>query len=154
MGYHLGLGGSVDDRVSVCSHAHANAMKKNIIASLVFFVLGVCAIGGLLYATTRVVYRDRKIEKEIETLRQEAERIKNDNQVLSERIAYFETADFQEKIAKEKLNMQKEGEGVAIIKSSGQVEAEVSQEALVQAEPLTQVPNYRKWWNYFFEYKN
>ena len=154
MGHHIGPCGTFDDWIFVCSHAYANVMKKNILASIVLFVLGICAIGGLLFATTKVVYRDRRIEKEIETLKQEAQRIKNDNQLLSERIAYFETADYQEKTAKEKLNMQKEGEGVAIIKASSREDAENVQEVVSQVQAPAQIANYMKWWNYFFEYKN
>jgi cell division protein FtsB len=131
-------------------------MKKNIFISVIFFILGIAIIGGLLWATTRVVYRDRKIEKEIETLKQEAAKIKNDNQFLSEKISYFETPNFQEKIAKEKLNLQKEDEGVAIIKQSplavSKEQQKVDPKENISETPV--VPNYKKWWNYFFEYKN
>lgn len=154
MGHHFNPCSAFNDWIFVRSHTYTNVMKKNILASVVLFVSGICAIGGLLFATTKVVYRDRKIEKEIETLKQEAQRIKSDNQILSERIAYFETPDFQEKVAKEKLNMQKEGEGVAIIKSSFQEEPSGAREASAQVQPSAQIANHIKWWNYFFEYKN
>jgi cell division protein FtsB len=129
-------------------------MKKKFFTSAILFILGVFAIGGLLWITTKVVYRDRKIEKEIDTLKQEADKIKNDNKLLSEKITYFETPDFQEKIAKEKLNLQKSDEGVAIIKQSATVGSETKEVNLEVEKDLAVVPNYRKWWNYFFEYKN
>lgn len=115
------------------------------------FACGALFVGGVLFATTKVVYRERKIEKEIEAMMQEANRIKNENKMLQDKIEYFQTPEFQEKMAKEKLNMQKTDENVAIIKPSPSFaeEEDLPQEPQ-QAE--MELPNYIKWWNYFFKY--
>ena len=126
--------------------------NKKLSVTIILFMCGSLAVGFLLYSTSKVVYRDHKIEKEIEQLKADSERIKNDNRVLQDRIAYFETSEFQERVAKEKLNMQKPDEGVVVIKQSrdGEQQEEVQENVLPQQE--NNRPTYLKWWDYFFSY--
>lgn len=126
--------------------------KKTISFSIIFFIVGVIFVGSILWVTTKVIYKDRKIEKEIEALKQDAQRIKNENQSLTQRIAYFETPEFQERVAKEKLNLQKQDENVVVIKPSRFLEDDVVPKETVLSQEQQQLPNYKKWWDYFFAY--
>lgn len=96
--------------------------------------------------------RKRLIEKEIEGLKKEAEKIEKENRNLTEKIAYFETQDFREKEAKEKLNFQKEGESVAVIKPSPSQAIVENEKPPVVASSESEISNGQKWWRYFFGY--
>lgn len=71
---------------------------------------------------------------------------------MTERIAYFQTPQFQEKIAKEKLNLQKPDENVVVVKNRDDQKAEViGVEDEVYSDEVD-TTNYQKWWDAFFKY--
>lgn len=109
-------------------------MKKRSFFSILFAIIGLVVAGWISYYAVKESKRSRQIENEIETLRQEAEKLRQNNQNMSEKIGYFDTAEFQEKIAKEKLNLQKEDENVAIIKPSPTLRISESEEETSQKE--------------------
>lgn len=125
-------------------------------------------LGGLIliifigYYTFHEIKRTKGIEEEIEAQKQEAERIRNSNKALEEKIAYFETSDYKEKIAKDKFNLKKEGEKVVVIKRSPSSDnLDVDKKDLAETEKFTdenrsketeEGKNIIKWWNYFFKY--
>jgi len=128
-------------------------MKKGSFFSILFAIIGIVIAGWISYCAVKENKRSRQIENEIETLRQEAEKLRQNNQNMSEKIGYFDTPEFQEKIAKEKLNLQKENENVAIIKPSPTLRISESEEKTAKEEDyLPEKPNYEKWWDYFFKY--
>lgn len=121
---------------------------------MLFIIAGVVAAGWISYLSLKESKRNRQIREEIEMLQKEADNLNQNNQEMQEKIVYFETPEFQEKIAKEKLNLQKDNENVAIIKSSpiskdNRPKENKSQEQISEA---VEEPNYKKWWNQFFEY--
>lgn len=126
--------------------------KKKFSFVVIFFIAGIILAVFISSSAVREAYRSRKIEREVEQLRQEAKRIQNENEQLAERIAYFETAEFQEKIAKEKLNLQKPDENVVVVKQGIKKEEVASVETLAVDDKQQDVPNYLKWWNFFFKY--
>ena len=126
--------------------------KKKFSSLVVFFIAGIVLAVFITISAVREAYRSRSIENEVEGLKQEAQRIQSENDAMTERIAYFETPEFQEKIAKEKLNMQKPDENVVIVKYGAD---QKPQEAKAQEDttPVEQnISNYQKWWNFFFKY--
>lgn len=126
-------------------------MKKFFSFTLVLFIIGSIAAVYVVYVAGKEAYRGKKIESEIEGLRQEAEKIKAENGDLQEKIAYLDTDEFREKVAKEKLNLKKEDEQVAEIRPVASIESEVEQEVVkLPRAPLLEIPNYKKWWNQFF----
>lgn len=126
--------------------------KRSPIVYLVGIIILVI-IGYVSWSAFKEARRNNQIEKEIEELRQEAGKIQTDNQELKEKISYFETQDFQEKVAKEKLNLQKEDEQVVIIKTSPAKKEEVNLDLSAGSQvALDPRPNYQKWWDYFFQY--
>lgn len=128
-------------------------MKGKKIISI-FFIAGLMVFGGLAgYKTYQEASRSRQIENEMKKLEEDAAKIKNDNLSLEDKIAYFKTQEFQESEAKKRLNYQKPEENVVIIKPSPSTE-EPKEENISQpeAEKKEGLPNYKKWWNYFFKY--
>ena len=116
--------------------------------------LGFLAIVFVAIAVSKEVYQKNKIEAEIKKLREEAEKVIKENSQLQERISYFETPDYQEREAKDKLGLQKPDENVVVIKpgiNKGTPEEESVSPPVPDNSP--KVPNPQKWWNYFFGMK-
>jgi cell division protein FtsB len=130
-------------------------MEKKSVASIAFAIFGLCIIGFVGFKAYKESERNRQIGKEIGAIQAEAEKIRKSNRELEEKIAYFQTPEFQEKVAKEKLNFQKADEEVVIIKSSPSLKSdkEAGDEELAGAfREEDKTPNYQKWWKYFFKY--
>jgi cell division protein FtsL len=128
-------------------------MKKKFSFAVIFFIAGIILAVFISISAVRESYRSKTIEQEVENLKKEADRIQSENDAMTERIAYFETSEFQEKIAKEKLNLQKPDENVVVVKQR------IDQKPLVAQDQASEVQiegeniqNYQKWWNHFFKY--
>jgi cell division protein FtsB len=126
-------------------------MKKVLIA---LTLSGLVVFGFFVSRSTyKEIKRNRQIQDEIKTLEKEAETLKKNNQNLKEKIAYFETKDFQELEAKRELSFQKPDENVVIVKpSTSQMMEEIpnqSVQGINQSKMVT--PNYLKWFKLFFE---
>ena len=127
-------------------------MKKKFPIIIVYFLIGIIFAAFISYSAVREAYRNKKIEVEVEALQQEAKRIQIENDSLSKKIAYFETPEFQEKIAKEKLNLQKPDENVVVVKPSIEKEQTPDLEQKNEQSEVLQIPIYKKWLNFFFKY--
>ena len=90
-------------------------------------------------------YRQQQaIMSEKNKLAQQAAALEQKNRELSESLSYFNSDSFRERVARQQLNLKKDGELVYSFS-----DAAVSQPA-VQASAGTGKPNnFRKWWNYF-----
>jgi cell division protein FtsL len=125
--------------------------KKKFSFVVVFFIAGIALAVFISVSAVREAYRSQTIEKEVETLKQEAQRVSAENSAMAERIAYFETPEFQEKIAKEKLNLQKPDEIVVVVKPGVDKQIQAV-EVLDDTAIVEEIPNHVKWWNFFFKY--
>lgn len=111
-------------------------------------------IFGIVWSLGKETYRKYQIKKEIATLQSEANRIVQENQTIQERIEYLESRDYQEKEAKDKLNLKGPGEEVVVVKpevltSEKTVEMNVAEN--LQSETTEKsIPNPIKWWRLFF----
>ena len=115
---------------------------KLFVAISVFIVifLGI-KLGGIYYI-------EYQIQKEINSLQNDIDSVKKNNYKLSQLIEYSKTDEFKEVEVRKRLNMQGEGEKMVIIKPSpDSMENTDLQEKIGENENL---PNYLKWWNYFF----
>jgi cell division protein FtsL len=130
-------------------------MKKKSFFTFLFIFASFVAIGFVLFYALKENYRNREIQNEIDSLKNEADRIKAENNNLAEKNQYFSTPEFQEKIAKEKLDLQKPDENVVIVKPSpsSAILSESNQNAISGQTDPQNVPNYKKWWDSFFAYK-
>lgn len=127
-------------------------MKKKIPIIAVYFLIGVIFAVIISYSAVMEAYRNKKIEAYILELEQEKEKIQKENDSLTKSIAYFETAEFQEKIAKEKLNLQKKEEGVVIVKPGVEKKQTQHVEEGERDDIEPEQSNYKKWINFFFKY--
>jgi len=119
-----------------------------------FSILAIIVAAG--YFGKKIYYeykRDFQIKKEIDAVKAEAEKVSRNNDDLREKITFFESPEFQEWEAKKKLNFQLPEESVAVIKPSHSSQAvDASEPAEAAAEPAENIPNWKKWWNYFFKH--
>lgn len=126
----------------------------NTIIRFLLITVGLGAIIMISLALTQETYRRYQIQKEIEDLQTQAEKKERDNEKLKGMIEYFKTDDFQEKEAKEKLSVQKEGEKVLMVKGDQSNNEPAKPEDFVAQPPALQEKdsrsNLKKWWDYFF----
>ena len=95
----------------------------------------------IIISLARDVWRIRKGFGRITESEKRLEAEETRNLELKQKMELVQTGEFREKLIREKLNMQKEGEVVVIMpnKDLGEVKALGPQEALVS--------NWNKWWN-------
>lgn len=118
----------------------------------IIILLGFILAGFIIFASSKETYRKRQVEQEISNLKKEAERIEKNNIELSGKIAYFESRDYQEKEAKDKLNLQDPKENLIIVKPGLSAEQQKKEEAPSSGQKLTiRESNVQKWWDYFFK---
>lgn len=90
-------------------------------------------------------YREqRAIEKLKNDLLEQQAALMQKNQELSNSITYLNSDEFKQQVARQQLNLQKNGELVYnFTKKNVQLTA-------TPTEQQTQQSNAQKWWNYFF----
>lgn len=110
-------------------------------------------------AIVKEITKKNQIQAQINSLKEEADSISKKNSDIQDKIAYFQSKDYMEMEAKDKLNLKSPDEQVIIVKPS-MVSKEVpteqvsaSEKPLVgQAETTVAIANHLRWWNYFFKY--
>jgi len=120
----------------------------------IIFFLGVVVLTFTIFALSKETYKKRQVEKEIEALRQEAEKIRRDNLIIGDKVSYLESKDYLEKEAKDKLNMQSPNENVVVIKPSLVKKEEVPDIVRNPERPIEnhdKFGNAKKWYDYFFK---
>lgn len=100
----------------------------------------------VLFLTVRMFLQKYQIDKEIKKLEAETEKVKRDNEQLAGLIQYLQTPEYQEKQAREKLNLKKDGEMVVVLPDTDKREADQNQSQQPKA-------NYKQWFDYFFGQK-
>jgi len=97
----------------------------------------------IMVITARILSSKRQVDQEIAKLESQINKMQTDNEQLSDLVKYFNTPEYQEKQAREKLNLKKDGEYVVVLPSTNNAE---------ETDDLTLDPsqNYQRWFNYFF----
>jgi cell division protein FtsB len=111
-----------------------NVWTKLFIAALVLYIL---------FSVGRVLYQSYQINNQIKGLKDEIAELKKTNQEYQEKILYYQSPSFREKIARERLGLQKPGEEVIVILPEEKPKED-------NRKKDDNLPNYMKWWNYFF----
>ena len=124
------------------------SFMKKVFSFKLFVAISVFVIIFLGIKLGGIYYIEYQIQKEINSLQNDIDSVKKNNYKLSQLIEYSRTDEFKEVEARKRLNLQGEGEKMVIIKPSldGIENTELQNES-VENENL---PNYLKWWNYFF----
>lgn len=117
-----------------------------------FFLAGLTVIVLIGISLGKETYRKRQIQKEIESLQVEIQKLDQENSEINNLISYFSTKEFEEKEAREKLNLQKEDERMIIIRKEldAQKKEKENENNPVQVAEEDKSPNWQKWLEYFF----
>jgi cell division protein FtsB len=99
----------------------------------------------VMILAAKILVQKRAVDKEIAKLENQVGKIKQDNDQLSSLIKYFNTPQYQEKQAREKLNLSKPGEIVVGLPQGDQI-------ASAQASTASKPSNYKLWFDYFFNH--
>lgn len=117
---------------------------------VLFGIIALVFISAAIYGE---IAKKRQIQSQISQLQREAEKISRDNALTQNKIAYLESKDYQEREAKDKLNLQSPDENVVLVKPTivkeNKTEEKVSPATPPQPEKIS---NPEKWWEYFFKY--
>lgn len=121
------------------------------------FVLQFVIVGGFLtflyifFALTTSVYRDYKLEINIQKFEDEINRLAGMAHQKPKDVAYFQSNEYKDKYAKENLNLLNPGEKLIIIPQEDRI---VKSEAIVidrlDYSSVLELPNRNQWWEYFF----
>lgn len=132
-----------------------NQEKKSAsvkIFSGMFFLAGLAILILIGISLGKEVYRKKQIQKEIDGLQEQISQLGQSNGDMENLISYLSSTDFQEKEAREKLNLQKNDEKMIVLRKDV-VQPNIqtpNQDANRQAPPEDNSPNWQKWWQYFF----
>ncbi len=110
--------------------------KPAIAVLLVLIVL----VGTLQFQQLR---KRQKFNQEIAELQKQEQELIAKNQVLQDSLEYINNDNYKEKIARQQLNLKKEGE--VVVNFPAQINFSEQQSA-----PEPEPTNPQKWWNYFF----
>lgn len=136
------------------SRARKEKTKKSVgIFTGLFFIAGLIILVLIGISLGKETYRKRQIQKEIENLQSEIQKINQENSELENFISYLSTKEFQEKEAREKLNLQKEDERMIVLRKELEQQKEAKN---AKQDPNTNYtedksPNWQKWLKFFFE---
>jgi len=121
-----------------------NRLSKIIIGVSILIIF-------ILYSLIGIVYKNYNINKQMETLRNDIETLKTNNIEQQSKILYYNTDTYQEKILREKLGYQKEGERVyALPRVDPEREKLIKEQQQYQANEDNK-PNILKWYEFFFQ---
>jgi hypothetical protein len=126
---------------------------KNIILTL--FLLGIIIfLSFQIFSIYKIKY-ERELEKQ--ALLKQVEKIKQDTVSLEKIKEYISTSAYQEREAKQKLDLKKPGEEVVMI-TPGSITANLSNEELISIlrnpkseERIPAQTNPERWWAFFFD---
>ncbi|MDF1498370.1 MAG: septum formation initiator family protein [Patescibacteria group bacterium] len=115
-----------------------------------FILISIFCIVFLGTGLAKEYYRDYQIQKEINFLQKEIDSFEVNNYKLSQLVEYYKTDEYKEAEARKRLNVMKEGEKVVIIKPNSE---NLNSLFVEEANGNENIPNYIRWWNYFFARK-
>jgi len=113
-------------------------MRKSKAIKIIIAVIGLI----LIFNLSRDILRLIKASDQIRQAEQRVKDLESQQQQLMEKKEYFESAEFVEEEARNKLNMARPGETIVILPPNNGVAADKGE--------LIQLPNWKKWWRLFF----
>ena len=122
----------------------------------VIMFLGMSLLGIITFALVKETYKKNQVLAEIRKLQDDAVRVEKENSQIRAKLAYFDSRDFKEKEAKDKLNLQNPDENMVVIKPSLSRQAVAGEQD--EKKEADKIPsndfssNPQKWFNYFFKY--
>ena len=119
---------------------------RDFLQSKVFTFLALIMLILIILFALKLLVQKRKVDSEILRLQNLAESIKKDNEKLSYLIKYYNTPEFLEKEAREKLNLKKDGEYVVALPRSNESAGNLP-------DSTKNISNPQKWFEYIFKFQ-
>ena len=122
---------------------------------LASFLLGVAGMIGYSIITT--FQKRYVVEKEKQEFLSQIEQINQESQELAKIQDFISTQEYQEREAKQKLNLENPGEEAVIVTPASIVESLPKEEVVAvlkepkSAERIAAQTNPEKWWAFFFD---
>ncbi len=130
---------------------------RQLMSGFIEKALILLVLAYIIFSVGRSVYNNYQMNTKIDKLRQELRRLDQEKAYLRNLIAYYKTETFKELKAREELGYQRPGEKVLSVPvEEGDIpfgEADSFKDSFVTAQlpEVTQpIPNYQKWFWYFF----
>jgi cell division protein FtsB len=127
-------------------------LAKKILRSKAFLVLAIIILAIMALYLGRVIHRKYEVAEEIKSIKERQESLVRENQRLGDLLEYLKTDTYKDRVARQDLGLQREGETVVVF-SEGEDAVKPEAQLLVEPpveEKLAYVPIYKKWWRYFF----
>jgi len=123
-----------------------NIANKILVYGLIFYVF---------FILGRSVWLNWQLKKEIDGIKKQIAEISQQNKNLENLIIYYQSDDFREIEARQKLGLKKSGETAVAVPTkkyeSYQAEVEAEKNNLSNRKEEASASNYRLWWAYFFK---
>ena len=127
---------------------------KRILGSSIITLIGLVVFAYIFMSFGREYIRRYQVNKEIDRLQKEVEKMEGENLKFVELTDYLNSNQFIEKEARDKLGYGKTGENSVIIEKDSQTNNSLVEQAdgstAKVAENIKALPNPNKWWFYFF----
>ncbi len=120
--------------------------KKLLFSKMVIAILLVLVV-SIGYLEFKQLNKRAKYNKEIAELQKQEQELIEKNQALKDSLEYLNNDEYREKIARQQLNLKKEGE--IVVNFPPAITAPSPEDT--RPDPET---NPQKWWKYFFSKQN
>lgn len=119
---------------------------KNFFSSQIFVIIIAIVAVMVVFEYARAYYQDYLVRQEIAYLEDQAKKMESKKVELLEVLKYVKSDNFVEEKARTELNLVKPGEQVMVVPQVNTEPNRQENEAVVR---LKNIPNYKKWLNYF-----
>jgi len=126
---------------------------EKILKSRWFLILSIVIIAYFFWSLGKMAWQNYQVNQQISKLEDEVVQIEDDNQKLSDLIAYFQTETFKEQEAREKLGLVLPGEKVLVFPGNDKNTNNDIVGTTTDNSDDKSEPNHKKWWSFFFSNK-
>jgi cell division protein FtsL len=137
-----------------------NKKNQNFFNSQFVLFFLILVLLWAIIVCVRITYKKNQMARESRLIGEKIEDLKKENQTLAALKSILNNRSYLEKEAKKRLNLKNEGEEIVMIpakdlenemsKSENEAEQEKVKTDETSQEDLEKMPNYKKWWIYFF----
>ena len=107
-------------------------------------LLALITVCYLLFVVGKTLYQSYQVRKEIDGMTVEMQTLRESNKKLQADILYYQSDSYKERIARERLGLQKPGEKVIVILPE-------QKQDVKEKDPYNKLTNPEKWWQFFFK---
>lgn len=125
-------------------------MKTGLLVNRIVVFLAVPLLAYLAISTILKATEIYQLNQQAAGIRQEIGLLKERNAELRRQMDYLQSPEYVEKVAREQLNLVQPGDiPLVVVSPSEQAPSAVMPAQPPQTRPEV-LPNWQRWWNYFF----